>query len=587
MLVLSSLPATAVHAQTATTLVSNADETLGAGSAAAFQAQSFYTGSSAGTYTLSSVEIRLNSPDADDDTSVKIREDDNGEPGDLVGTLTNPATWANGFNTFTAPAGTTLGGNKTYWLSVNEGIASGRAFYSLTAGDGQTSTYGWTIGNNRSWRTSETADWNTSGVDALVIRIKGTVGDLAASGAPDIEGTPQVGQTLTAGEGDMADANGLPMTTFPTGYDFQWVRVDGGTETDIGTNSDTYEPVAADVGKTLKVKVSFTDGGNTKETLTSEPTAAVLAAAGPCPTDADWCTTLTVGVYTSGGTSQYGYRTGAGDLDNPTIDHGGESWTVSGMLHSEGTDPMMAVQLPSALPANTVFNLGGTKFALADATETTPRGGVAYGWDLPSDFAWLDGQKVTVSANLPPTLVSAAVDGTSLVLTHAEDLDTGSTPPPSAYEVTVAGSTVSVSGVSVSGTTVTLTLASAVTYGQTVTVSYTPPGSMPLRDASGVDAPALTDETVANSTRPSAPTDCPVDADWCATLAVGESSIFYGGLYRSPIADVTAPGGHRGFVGYGLHLCRHRLRSVAALSGRRSKPDAAPEVQPAGGDGPR
>ena len=42
----------------------------------------------------------------------------------------------------------------------------------------------------------------------------------------------------------------------------------------------------------------------------------------------------------------------------------------------------------------------------------------------------------------------------------------------------------------------TLTLASAVTAGQTVTVSYTKPTMNPIKDLSGKEADAFTDENV-------------------------------------------------------------------------------------------
>ena len=448
-------------------------------------------------YVLKTLTFSIRTLGVDVSLKASIYTSVNDVPGTELYSFDSPSS-GTGEKTVSAQNNATLTANTSYFVVFEDtDRAGGRG--SVHGSEGSTSF--------NSYDTDSLTDWSLAGrihsIDLgrtwgsfhtsqkLAIKLVGEV--VTATGQPDIDGTPQVGQTLTAGEGDMADANGLPMTTFPTGYDFQWVRVDGGTETDIGTKGDSqsYTPVAADVGKTLKVKVSFTDGGGTKETLTSEPTAAVLAAAGPCPTDADWCTTLTVGVYTAGGTSQYGYRTAVGDLDNPTIDHGGESWTVSGMLHSEGTDPTMAVQLLSALPANTVFNLGGTEFALADATEMMLQRGVGYGWDLPSGFAWLDGQKVTVSANLPPTLISATIHGTSLRLTYHEELDTRSVPAESAYEVTVAGAQTAVSDVSVSAKTVTLTLDTAVTSGQTVTVSYTVPARRPVRDRSGLEAAAL------------------------------------------------------------------------------------------------
>ena len=102
-----------------------------------------------------------------------------------------------------------------------------------------------------------------------------------ATGEPTITGTPQVGETLTAGQGDIDDEDGLPSGTFPAGYTFQWVRVDAdgmSNPANIGTDSDTYMPVAADVGKRIRVKVSFTDGGGVVERRESDATAAVEAA---------------------------------------------------------------------------------------------------------------------------------------------------------------------------------------------------------------------------------------------------------------------------------------------------------------------
>ena len=85
------------------TLVSNTDQTS-IGSSANFHAQSFETGAAADGYTVSEVDVYLVSGSGRS-TSVSIREDDGGEPGDLVATLTNPGTLtANSLNTFTASA---------------------------------------------------------------------------------------------------------------------------------------------------------------------------------------------------------------------------------------------------------------------------------------------------------------------------------------------------------------------------------------------------------------------------------------------------------------------------------------------------
>ena len=100
--------------------------------------------------------------------------------------------------------------------------------------------------------------------------------NIAPIGAPTITGTARVGWTLTAVTTGITDANGL---TSP-GFTYQWIRVNG-TEADIaGENSSTYTLVAADLGKTIKVKVNFTDDDGYAETLTSGayPTSGTVQA---------------------------------------------------------------------------------------------------------------------------------------------------------------------------------------------------------------------------------------------------------------------------------------------------------------------
>ena len=95
-----------------------------------------------------------------------------------------------------------------------------------------------------------------------------------ATGAPAISGAAQVGQTLTADTSGIADTDGLTNVA----YGYQWIRNDGGTDTDISGATDSgYTLVADDEGRTIKVKVSFTDDAGHGETLTSAATAAVDA----------------------------------------------------------------------------------------------------------------------------------------------------------------------------------------------------------------------------------------------------------------------------------------------------------------------
>ena len=107
--------------------------------------------------------------------------------------------------------------------------------------------------------------------DIALVKMTEVGPNSAATGAPAITGTANVGATLTAAIGTIADTDGLP-GTFPDDYGFQWVRVDSdGTSNpaDIsGATASTYTLVAADQGKKIKVKASFTDDAGNAEELT-------------------------------------------------------------------------------------------------------------------------------------------------------------------------------------------------------------------------------------------------------------------------------------------------------------------------------
>ena len=95
-----------------------------------------------------------------------------------------------------------------------------------------------------------------------------------ATGAPTISGTAQVDETLTADISGITDADGLTSVS----YSYQWIANDANTDTDIGgATSSTYTLSDADVGKTIKVRATFTDDAGNDEQLTSAATGAVAA----------------------------------------------------------------------------------------------------------------------------------------------------------------------------------------------------------------------------------------------------------------------------------------------------------------------
>ena len=103
----------------------------------------------------------------------------------------------------------------------------------------------------------------------------------AASGRPVITGTTRVGETLTAGKGDIADVDGLP-ATFPGRL---FIPVDPGGRRLPHRHSDrhrrdSYTLTDDDEGKKLKVEVSFTDEDGTDESLTSAEQHCGAGAAG-------------------------------------------------------------------------------------------------------------------------------------------------------------------------------------------------------------------------------------------------------------------------------------------------------------------
>ena len=101
-----------------------------------------------------------------------------------------------------------------------------------------------------------------------------------ATGAPAIGGTPQVGETLIADTSAIEDSDGLTRVS----YNYQWVANNGNADTALESATDsTYAPSANDVGKTIKVTVSFTDDANNSESLTSVATAPVAATVPTAP----------------------------------------------------------------------------------------------------------------------------------------------------------------------------------------------------------------------------------------------------------------------------------------------------------------
>ena len=323
-----------------------------------------------------------------------------------------------------------------------------------------------------------------------------------ATGAPTITGTAQVGQTLTASTTGIADANGL---TSPT-YTYQWIRVDGTDEADIAAaNSSTYILGAADLGTTLKVRVTFADDLGHTETRTSAATATVGAGAvATAPTVTDVAVTSTP----ASGTTYYL----AGEVIEFTVTFSAPV-TVTATpkfafrlgaatrqaAYARGSDSA-ALVFARTVQAGEVDSNGISWNAIAlalDGGTITQTGATTAARLTHAAQASLEGHRVDAA---PPMQVSASVRGLALVLVYDEPLDPASMPAPGAYTVTATvgatTTTPAVSEVSIYGIWVTLTLDAAPAAGATVTLAYAPPASNPVQDEAGNDAPAFSGQSV-------------------------------------------------------------------------------------------
>ena len=286
------------------------------------------SGATGSTYTLVA---------ADAGTGIKVRvsfTDDAGntesltnESALIVTAANNPATGAPTISG-TAQVGETLTASTTgiadsdgltnatfthQWLADDAAISGATAStHTLVAADAGTAikvqvSFTDDAGN---------AETLTSGASAAV-----TAANNPATGAPTISGTARVGETLTASTTGIADSDGLTNATFT----HQWLADDAAIS---GATASTHTLVAADVGKAIKVRVSFTDDAGNAESLTSGASAAVTAANNPASGTPRVGETLTAnnpatGAPTISGTARVGETltasaTGIADTDGLT-----------------------------------------------------------------------------------------------------------------------------------------------------------------------------------------------------------------------------------------------------------------------------
>ncbi len=104
--------------------------------------------------------------------SVFLLSDTAGEPGSQLFQFTGNTAPDNGLFTYTVPASQTLAPNTQYWIAtidVNELTAFGRYTIWRTNSDAETSSFGWTIGNDSriSFTDDVTGPWSQTQAQVL------------------------------------------------------------------------------------------------------------------------------------------------------------------------------------------------------------------------------------------------------------------------------------------------------------------------------------------------------------------------------------------------------------------------------------
>ena len=356
-------------------------------------------GATNSTYTLT---------DADEGKTVTVRvsfTDDGGNDETLTSAATeavaaatqpnNPSTGAPTISG-TAQVGETLTAS-TLGISDADGLTNATLSYQWLADDADISgatgsTYTLTDSDEGKTVTVRVSFTDDAGNDeVLTSAATDTVSaaptsNTLATGAPTISGTARVGETLTADTSGIADADGLDNAAFT----YQWL----GDDADIpGATESTYTLSEAVEGKTVTVRVSFTDDGGNDETLTSAATEAVAGNEETLTSEdvAAWSAIMTVEWVYQG----YGYYSTdakkAGSLSPASFEVDGTTYTVQ-MVETQG---WMYIGTDRELPFGFVLELDGARFASNDASFASYSYGNIYKWER-TGLRWRDGDTVEV-----------------------------------------------------------------------------------------------------------------------------------------------------------------------------------------------
>ena len=354
--------------------------------------QGFTAGPDADGYELLGIGVNIegsssNFPDGPTSVSVAVHADSGGKPGAKLFDLVSPDEFAAGHSFFEAPPGTALAASTSYvmvWSHLGGTVHRLRKTGSNNEDSGALT--GFSMAN---------AFYQGADLDNLAVDTGSDVLEMAvytaapppgnATGRPVVLASAQGAGILFADTEGIADVDGLPIVVTSDSYvtfhwSYQWIRVDGNFETNVGTDSDTYQPVEADEGKLIKVEVSFTDGSSFPEAVTSLPFGPIAEPPPSGPTSTLVSNTGQSPSSTAEITQQYavGFRLGdhgqGYEISSVSIDLAAVPSNLTVSLWSGGVEGGL-----TRITASKLFDFANpSSFAVGLNEFTAPAGAFAY-----------------------------------------------------------------------------------------------------------------------------------------------------------------------------------------------------------------
>ena len=253
--------------------------------------------------------------------------------------------------------------------------------------------------------------WNEGDRVAVAVRLE----NAPATGAPSFSGVLEEGETLTADTVGIADGNGLG------DFSYQWLR-DGSPIS--GATGSTYTLAADDVGRSISLRVTFTDKASFSESLTSAESGDVVAE--NATRRLLWLAEMTVGeIGANFGFSGFNDK---GELARESFEYNSTHYDVRLMEYRTALEIFLfrTSNLDTPIQVNTVkkwkLSLYGQEISLADA-DFIAGGFQITASQMPAAVQnWGGGETLTVSLTEPVNVAAiyrgslidgpAGVDGT-------------------------------------------------------------------------------------------------------------------------------------------------------------------------------